>query len=55
MTWDELKEKVDEYLKSEGLDGKIPIWFIDISWPDDPFTIKISASNEFKDSHLVIM
>lgn len=31
MTWDELREKVEDHLKAEGQDGSIDIDYIDIT------------------------
>jgi len=34
MTWKEFKQEVDRQLADAGQSEDVPIWYIDISWPD---------------------
>lgn len=38
-TWNEFKRAVEEFLSANGLDGTIPIYYIDLRDDDNTFTV----------------
>ena len=50
MTWSEFRDEVDRILREKGISEDIPIWYIDISWPDAG-DIKAERMGVFFDSN----
>ena len=45
MKWSTLKKLIDDRLAEQGQDADPDVWYIDVSFPDEPNRIDVDASD----------